>query len=121
VVELVEYVIVFAVSAGVAGACVMLVQGAVPGLEQVAAVSRSDQLADAARLSVLEGKNVTLLMPLQDASVSCAGGSLSVSDGGGSNGYQVGYPCSFDYRGLNGTCTLVFSAPASSLLLEATC
>ena len=110
-VELIEYVIVFAISAGVAGASVMLVNGALPGLNTVAAASTSDQLAGAARIAVVEDRNVTLLVPLRDAAVSLRSGSLSVSIGGDS-GVQVGFPCSFDFRGLNGACTLVFSAPA---------
>ena len=120
-VELIEYVIVFAISAGVAGASVMLVDGALPGMNAVAAASTSDQLGGAARLAVVEGRNVTLLVPLQDAAVSCASGSLSVSIGGDSRSYEVGLPCSFDFQGLNGSCALVFSAPAQALQLEVTC
>jgi len=120
-VELIEYVIVFGISAGLAGASVMLVDGAMPGLKEVAAVSTSDQVAGAARIAVVEGRNVTLLLPLKDSSVSCATGSLSVSIGGESRAYGVGFPCSFDFEGLNGACTLVFSAPADSLRLGVTC
>ncbi len=120
-VELIEYVIVFAVSAGVAGASVMLVDAALPGLNAMAAASTSDQLGGAARIAVVEDRNVTLLVPLRDAGVSCAGGSLSVSIGGETRAYQVGFPCSFDFRGLNGACTMVFSAPAQALQLEVTC
>jgi hypothetical protein len=120
-VELIEYVIVFAISAGLAGASVMLVDGAVPGLNEVAAVSASDQVAGAARIAVVEGGNVTLLLPLQDSSVACSAGSLSVGIDSDSRAYDVGFPCSFDFQGLNGTCTLVFSAPAESLQLGVTC
>lgn len=120
-VELVEYVIVFAISAGVAGACVMLVNGAMPGLNQVATVSKSDQIAGAARIAIVEGGNVTLLLPLQDSSISCGAGSLSVSMGGTSRAYGLGFPCSFDFQGLDGACSLVFSAPGDSLQLGVTC
>ena len=120
-VELIEYVIVFGISAGVAGASVMLVNGAIPGLNEVAAVSTSDQVAGAARIAVVEDRNVTLLLPLQDSSVACAAGSLSVSIDGESRAYVIGFPCSFDFRGLSGACTLVFSAPADSLGLGVTC
>jgi len=120
-VELIEYVIVFGISASVAGASVMLVNGAMPGLAQVAAVSKSDQVACAARIAVVEDRNVTLLLPLQGSSVACAAGTLSVSTGGGPRAYELGFPCSFDFQGLNGTCTLVFSAPADSLQLGVTC
>jgi len=120
-VELIEYVIVFGISAGVAGASVMLVNGAMPGLEQVAAASKSDQVAGAARIAVVEDRNVTLLLPLTASSIACAAGSLSVSVDGVARAYDVGFPCSFDYQGLNGECSLVFSAPADTLQLEANC
>lgn len=120
-VELIEYVIVFGISAGLAGASVMLVNGAMPGLNEIAAASASDQVTGAARMAVVEGRNVTLLLPLQATTISCAGGSLSVSIGGDSRAYELGFPCSFDYQGLSGTCTLVFSAPAEALQLRVTC
>jgi hypothetical protein len=120
-VELIEYVIAFGISAGVAGASVMLVDGAMPGLNQMAAASKSDQIAGAARIAVLEGRNVTLVIPLSGTSVACADGALSVSEGRASRTYSVGFPCSFGFDGLNGPCTLVFSAPASSLRLRVSC
>jgi len=120
-VELIEYVIAFGISVGVAGACVMLVNGALPGLSETAAVSTSDQVAGAARIAVMEDRNVSLLLPLQNSSVSCSAGSLSVSINGNPRAYEVGFPCSFDFRGLNGACTLVFSAQADALRLGVTC
>jgi len=120
-VELIEYVIVFGISAGVAGASVMLVNGAMPGLNAVAAASKSDQIAGAARIAVVEGRDVTLLLPLQGSEISCSTGSLSVSMGNDSRTYGVGLPCSFEFRGLSGDCNLVFSAPGNSLNLVVTC
>jgi hypothetical protein len=120
-VELIEYVIVFGISVGLAGASVMLVDGALPGLNEVAAASASDQVASAARIAVVEDRNVTLILPFQNSSVSCSAGSLSVSINGDSRAYDVGFPCSFDFQGLNGACTLVFSAPAEALRLGVTC
>ena len=120
-VELIEYVIVFGISVGLAGACVALVEGAMPGLNQVASASKADQIAGAARIAAVEDSSVTLVLPLQDSSVSCSAGSLSVSVGGDPQSYGIGYPCSFDYQGLNGTCDLVFSAPAAALELGVTC
>jgi len=120
-VELIEYVIVFGITAGVAGASVMLVSGALPGLNSVASASASDQVAGAARIAVVEGRNVTLLVPLRNSAVSCAQGSLSVSISGDLRKYDVGSPCSFDFQGLNGACTLTFSAPADGLQLAVTC
>ena len=120
-VELIEYVIAFGISAGVAGASLMLVNGAMPGLNQMAAASKSDQIAEAARIAVVEGRNATLLLPLNDASIACADGALSVSESRVSHTYSVGYPCSFAFKGLNGPCTLVFSAPSDSLRLKVSC
>ena len=120
-VELIEYVLVCAISAGVAGASVLLVNGAMPGLTQIESVSKSDQIAGAARIAVVEGRNVTVFLPLQQASIECADGNLSVSEAGTPRVYSVGFPCSFDFPSLNGECTFVFSAPANSLDLEAAC
>ena len=120
-VELIEYIIAFGISAGVAGASVMLVNGAMPGLGQMAAASKSDQIAGAARLAVAEGRNVTLLLPFKDSSISCAGGEISVSEGRASHTYSLGFPCSFGVKGMDGLCALVFSEPADSLRLEVSC
>ncbi len=120
-VELIEYIIVFGISAGVAGASVVVVNWAMPGLGAAAAMSKSDQVAGAARIAVVEDKSVTLVLPLQGSSISCAAGSLSVSLDGRSQAYEVGFPCSFDFQGLNGACTLVFSPAADSLRLGVTC
>ena len=120
-VELIEYVIAFGISAGVAGASVMLVNGALPGLNQVAAQSVADQVASAARIAVIEDRNVTLLLPLHDSSISCSGGSLSVTMSNAARVYQVGFPCSFDSGHLSGSCSLGFSAPAGSLRMEVHC
>ena len=120
-VELLEYVIAFGISAGVAGASVMLVNSAMPGLNQVASASKSDQVAGAARIAVLEDRSVTLLLPLRDSSMACADGSLSLSIEGSQRAYDVGLPCSFDFHGLTGECTLIFTASADSLQLEARC
>jgi hypothetical protein len=120
-VELIEYVIAFGISAGVAGASVMLVNGAIPGLNEVAAASKSDQVAGAARLTVVEDRSVTLLLPLHGSSIACASGSLSVSIDGHSRAYELGFPCSFDFQGLNGSCRLVFFVRGDSLQLGVTC
>lgn len=120
-VELMEYVILFGISASVAGASVILVDGAMPGLNQVASASKSDQVAGAARVAIIEDRNVTLLLPLSGSSIACSAGSLSVSVDGSRRTYDVGFPCAFSFYGLKGECTLVFSAPSDSLRLEAKC
>ncbi|MDA4117468.1 MAG: hypothetical protein OK455_03905 [Thaumarchaeota archaeon] len=119
--ELIEYVIAFGISAGVAGASIMLVDGALPGLNQVAAQSASDQIASAARISVIEDRNVTLLVPLHGSSIVCNRGELSITMSNSSRSYEAGYPCAFDFEHLDGSCSLDFSAPADSLLLEVQC
>lgn len=119
-VELIEYVIAFAVSAGVAGAGLMVVGGAMPGLDQVSNASKADQIGGAASLSVVQGRDVSLLLPLVNATIACGSGTLSVSFGGAARHYEVYLPCSFDFRGLRGTCTLDFSSGAA-LALEVAC
>jgi hypothetical protein len=121
-VELLEYIIIFSISAGLAGASVALVDGAFPGLTQVAAASQADQIAGGARLAIVQDDNVTLLLPLQNASISCASGSLSVSTGGDDlHSYPVGFPCYFDDQALEGSCELVFSTTNDYLSLQANC
>lgn len=120
-VELLEYALVIGVSSILAAACVLVVGGAIPELNQVAAVSKADQVAGAARISILEDRNVTLLLPMQGSSVSCSSGILQVSIDGYSHDYEIGYPCDFGLQNLQGTCSLFFSAPSDSLQLEATC
>ena len=116
-----EYAVVFAISMGVAGASVMLVGGATPGLTRVAESSRTDQIAGAARLAVAEGRSVSVLLPLSSTLVSCHDGSLTVSMGGDPWTYALGYPCSFDSGELDGTCTLSFSATGDVLELRVAC
>jgi hypothetical protein len=120
-VEIVEYVLVFGITAGLAAASVAIVSGAMPGLDGVAGASASDQIAGAARIAAVEGRNVTLALPLQGASLSCDGGDLSVTFDGQPRNYEVGFPCSFEYQGLTGDCTLTFSAPGDSLSLGVSC
>lgn len=120
-VELIEYVIAFTISAGLAGASVALVQGALPGLDQVMSQSKADQIASAARISVAEDRNTTLVLPLQQTSVSCESGTLDVSIGGVQYEQEIGFPCAFASGSLTGLCTLSFAAPQTSLTLEAAC
>lgn len=119
--ELIEYVIAFGISAGVAGASVMFVNGVIPGLDLTAAASKSDQIASAAGLAVAEDRNVTLVLPLRSASISCADGTMSVSLGGLSHAYQVSFPCSFAFPKLEGVCRMLFSTRGGSLALQARC
>jgi len=120
-VELVEYAIAFTISAGLAAASVALVHGALPGLDQVMSQSKADQIASAARIAVAEDRNTTLLLPLQDTSVSCAAGTLDVSIGGAQYPQEIGFPCDFASGDLTGLCTLSFPAPEALLTLEASC
>ncbi|MDG7020929.1 MAG: hypothetical protein JRN23_03245 [Nitrososphaerota archaeon] len=119
-VELIEYVLVFAVSAGVAGAGLAVVGGAMPGLEQVSYASVADQIGAAASLAVAQGRSVSVVVPLADATVACDSGTLSVTEGGSTRDYALYFPCSFDLRGLDGDCTLDFSS-ADAVALEAAC
>jgi hypothetical protein len=122
-VEMIEYVLVFGISLGVAGVGIALVNGMAPGLNQMISASQSEQVAGAARIAVVEGQNVTLLLPLTNATISCASGSLSVAINGPAQTYQLGYPCSFAFEDLTGQCNLVFGEDEESpgLSMEATC
>jgi len=120
-VELIEYVLAFTITAGLAVASVAFVHGALPGLEQVTSQSKADQIAGAARVAVVEGKATRLVLPLSGTSVSCESGTLDVSMSGREYRREIGFPCSFSSGSLTGVCTLLFPAPLTSLTMEATC
>src|SRR4029077_13107397 len=98
-------VIAFGISPGVGGGSVMLVDGAMTRLNQIAAYSKARQIARAARIAVAEGRNATLVLPLRGASIACADGALLVSQGPISATYSLDFPCSFSFESLNGACT----------------
>ena len=117
VVEILEYVLVFAITALLAGFSVIVVQGSLPVLHQTQGGAEFDELTGAASSSEVEG-NATVVVPLSDASIGCSQGVLSFSSGGLNYTSQVGYPCSFAYSGLSCLCRLVFSRDSDVVGLQ---
>ena len=120
-VELIEYILVFGVTLGIAGVGMAIVGGMVPGLNRMVSASQSGQVVGAARIAVVQGQNETLFLPLTNATISCASGSLSVSLNGPPQTYELGYPCSFSASDMTGQCDLTFYEAASTLGMEADC
>lgn len=116
-VELVEYLLVFGVTAAIAGFSVAVFGGFVPTLHQTQSQAELDQMADAAGLAAENG-TASLILPLDNASISCAGAVLSFSAGGQTYSSSIGSSCSFSYDGLSGVCTLIFTRSDSQIGLE---
>ncbi|MDA4122960.1 MAG: hypothetical protein OK456_07265 [Thaumarchaeota archaeon] len=116
-VEILEYALVFAVTSVLAGASILVVQGALPILHQTQGHAEFDELDGAAASAALRG-NDTIVMPLAGASIACTVGVLDFSTGGLNYSSSLGYPCSFSYSGLTCTCQLVFTRESMGISLE---
>jgi hypothetical protein len=119
-VEIVEYLLVFGVTAAVAGFSVFVFGGSLPTLHQTQAQADLDQIAGAAGLAAENG-SATLVLPLSDASLSCSSSAIAFSTGGNSYTAAIGASCSFSASGLDGLCTLVFSRSPEGVEMEADC
>ena len=116
-VEILEYVIVFAVTALLSGFSVLVVQGSLPVLRQTQNGAEFDELTGAATSADLEGTS-TVVMPLSDASIGCSQGIMTFSSGALNYTSQVGFACSFAYSGVTCLCKLVFSRNSDVLGLQ---
>ncbi len=116
-VELVEYLLVFGVTAVIAGFSVAVFGGFLPTLHQTQSQAELDQIAGAAGLAAENG-SASLVLPLDNASISCAGDVVSLSAGGQTYSSSIGASCSFSYSGLSGVCNLVFTRSDGRIGLE---
>lgn len=107
-VELIEYLLVFGVTAAVAGFSVVVFGGFLPTLHETQSQAELDQIADAAGLAAQNG-SASLVLPFDNASISCVGGVITFSTGGDTYSSSVAVSCDFSYAGLNGICNLVFT------------
>ena len=107
-VEILEYILVFAITALLGGFSVLVVQGALPVLHQTQGAAEFDELTGAASSAAIEG-SATVVIPLSNASIGCSQGTMVFSSGGLSYRSPLEYPCSFAYSGLSCLCRLVFS------------
>ncbi len=116
-VEILEYVLVFGITALLSGFSVLVVQGSLPVLHQTQNGAEFDELTGAATSAYVEG-NSTVVVPLSDASVGCSQGIMTFSSGGLNYTSHVGFACSFAYSGVSCLCKLVFSRNSDVLGLQ---
>ncbi len=116
-VELIEYVLVFAVTVSLSAFSILILGGSLPIMDQTQAKAQMDEIAGAASLAALNG-NATVILPLSGASISCSQGILRFSSGGSNLSTAVGYPCSFNLDGVSCLCTLAFSRGPDGLELK---
>lgn len=116
-VEILEYTLVFAITALLAGFSVVAVQGSLPVLHQTQNGAEFDELSGAASSAAVVGSS-TVVIPLSDATIGCSQGVITFSSGGLNYSSQVGYPCSFAYYGVSCLCKLVFSRNADVVGLQ---
>ena len=116
-VEILEYVLVFAVTASISGFSVVILSGSLPILGQSQVHAQLDEISGAAGLAELKG-NSSVVLPLSNASISCSGGVVSLSSGGSDYSTNVGYPCHFGFTGLTCLCTLTFTRGEGELQLK---
>ena len=107
-VELIEYILVFGLTVSLSAFSFLILGGSMPVLDQSQAKAQMDEITNAARLAALQG-NSTLVLALSDASASCQQGVVSYTGGGSTLSTAVGFPCSFQFQGVSGLCTLDFS------------
>jgi hypothetical protein len=119
-VEIMEYILVFAVTATLAGFSLLVLQGSLPVLDKTQGQSEFNQLSGAAGVAAIEGSS-ELVLPLSNASVGCSSGTISFSSGGLSYSSYIGYPCDFGYAGLSGVCKFVFSRATDEVSLQVAC
>lgn len=119
-VEILEYILVFAITAALAGFSVLVLQGSLPVLDQTQGRSEFNELSGAATVAAVGG-SAELVLPLDNASIGCSQGGLTFSSGGLNYDSPLGYPCDFGYAGLSGTCKLEFTREVDALALEVDC
>jgi hypothetical protein len=116
-VEVIEYLLVFGVTAVLAGFSVAVFGGAVPTLGHAQGQAEVDQVAGAAELAAENGTSVVVL-PLSNATVACSNGVIQLTTSGTSYSAAVDASCSFSFTGLNGLCSLEFMRVDSGIALE---
>lgn len=113
-----EYLLVFAITAGLAGFSVLTFSGFLPALHQTQDQSAIDQVAGAAELAAQNG-SASVVLPLTNATISCHDGLMTLQTGGSSYSSTIGAACGFTVADLNGSCKLVFTRTETGITLEA--
>lgn len=107
-VEVMEYLLVFAVTAAIAGFSIFVFNGSVPGIRQTQGQAEVDQVAGAVELAAANG-NATLTLPLSGASLSCSQGVVELTSDGQTYSSYVSSGCAFSVSGLSCVCSLSFT------------
>ena len=116
-VEIMEYLLVFAVTLAIAGFSVVVFTGSLPVLHETQGQEEANQMAAAVGLAARNGTS-SLVVPLSQASVACSGDTLALSSGGETYTSPVSAPCAFSEDGLDGMCTLDFSLGNGTVSME---
>lgn len=116
-VEILEYIVVFAVTAAVAGFSIFVFGGSVPQIHTAQGESEVSQVAGAVDLAAADG-NSSLSLTLSNASLSCSQGSVDLTMGGQTYSSSVASACSFTITGLSCTCDLSFTRGPEGVGLE---
>jgi hypothetical protein len=118
VTEIFEYVLAVAVSSALAASSLMVMHGSLPFLGQVQADSQFNQIMGAANLSIIRGGDVSIVVAMSNASLSCGSAQLDFGSNGQHYSSSIGSVCSFQYSNLSCLCTLLFRSANESLELE---
>jgi hypothetical protein len=117
VVELIEYLLVFGVTASLAGFSILVFGGFLPTLHQTQGQAELDQIAGAAGLAAQNG-SAGLVLTMNNASVACSGDVVQLSTGGATFTTSIGASCDFSASNLNGVCKLVFTRTEAGVGME---
>lgn len=117
-VEIIEYLLVFGVTAAVAGFSLVVLGGFVPTIDHTEGQAVVDRIAAAATTASQNGSSSVSLY-LSDASISCSAGSVVLTEGGQQyTSDAIGPLCTFSASGLDGACTITFIRTGEGLDLE---
>ena len=116
-VEIIEYLLVFAITLSLSAFSVLILGCSLPVLSQSQASAQMEQISGAASLAELRG-NSTVVVTLSHATLSCSQGVISLSSGSSTLTSQTGDPCDFSFDGVSCLCTLVFSQTEGGLTLR---
>lgn len=116
-VEVVEYLLVFAITAAVAGFSVVVFNSSLPAIRQTQGDAQASQISGAIELAAANG-DATLVLPLSNATISCSGGAVDLVTGGQTYVSGVSTGCGFSVSGLTCECDLYFSRGPDGVGME---
>lgn len=117
-VEVLEYILAFAISSGLAASGFLLLQGYYPLVNQITMSSQFSQIANTAELALLNDANETILVSLDSASITCRANLLSLASPDASYSTALNGHCNFSSPPLNGQHSLTFIPNHGTLMLR---